>query len=649
MALCPCATHELLASLLHGEASSGWGRFLAQRQNLTAVVGHLVAVSREEVSDMAPTAALGDLQVLVEEAVAPGGRSMFPVLRSYLGHRAYIPRTARSSMDEAARAGNKAALTRALALTLALRRVTAQRRLDGLPREVLDHWYAEALAGHRTSAALRKIPGQIAEAGERLLAHLTQQHPTRTFARAAVFEKYAPVFTAPDIPAAVDIMTGIERHDLRSVDVQAVGPFLRRLSKDESLERFPLLKEWMARSPNYPMAITSVLAEFLSRPGDFPSMLAELDRLTDETRSGRFRVDNQVQRDLHFGRFDHEYARLYGTNRRLPYVNESQAELYRRFTALPELSYDEPEHWSLDGTHLREVHRLAWEAGGFLQFLRELRAGTTRPIVVVGNNRYGRQWIVEPLEGLLGDGIELRYDGAPSHQSIRLSVPSARNLEWSADNTGPWTTDVFPMEFVRRMAREMPHIVIADAMSPGRYRGLAMFSRATKTYANWFAAFNDVRASGDRSVYEHGGCLPPDEMEELRHWYEFVRLRRQLSEWVTPGPTYRLGLWAPELTELVQFGDVRVAGRPAVLGTDEPQVVLANPMIYRTEGDDLPEALRGTSPYYFDGPEKHVQEEILFGFGPYGFQPAVRGTMTATFVAAVQRRITAEVEKLLSE
>ena len=60
----------------------------------------------------------------------------------------------------------------------------------------------------------------------------------------------------------------------------------------------------------------------------------------------------------------------------------------------------------------------------------------------------------------------------------------------------------------------------------------------------------------------------------------------------------------------------------------------------------LPEYLRGTTPYYFDGPEKYVKEEIVFGFGPYGFQPAVKGTMTAGFVAAAQRAISAEVMAL---
>ena len=173
-----------------------------------------------------------------------------------------------------------------------------------------------------------------------------------------------------------------------------------------------------------------------------------------------------------------------------------------------------------------------------------------------------------------------------------------------------------------------------------------MLTRAAKNYAHWTAAFNDVRAEGRRSEYWEKSCLPAEHLTELRQWYEFVRLRRQLSEWVKPGPTYNVGLWAPEPTDMAQLGELRVPYRPPELDTDKPQVVLANSIIYDT--DSLPEELHDTKPYYFDGPERHVQEEIVFGFGPYGFQPAVKGTMTAMFVASVQRAIKTEVARLMS-
>ena len=83
------------------------------------------------------------------------------------------------------------------------------------------------------------------------------------------------------------------------------------------------------------------------------------------------------------------------------------------------------------------------------------------------------------------------------------------------------------------------------------------------------------------------------------------------------------------------------------LDTGQPQVVFANPVIYRNGGDGLPEDLHSTRPYYFDGPERLVKEKIIFGFGSHGFETRVVGPTTAMFVAAVQRAITAEVALLL--
>ena len=429
------------------------------------------------------------------------------------------------------------------------------------------------------------------------------------------------------------------------LDLEFAGPLLA-LPPDEASHRLSRLKEWMGRTYIYDVIVTPVLAEFLAQPGDFESKLVHLDGLAEETERGGFDAGDPLQRDLEYQKFSHEYHRLYGTNRKLPYVNEPPTALYRKFVELPVLDHEHRDEPRLDD-HLPEIRRVAYEAAGFLRFLRRFRAGTSRPIVVVGNNRYGRQWIVEPLEEFLRDGFTLRYDGVPSHMSTRLSVASARNFEQSADNTGPWTSDAFPMEFVREMDRDMPHIVVADAKSTHRFEGSMMLSRAAKTYANWVAAFNYVRAEGDVDAFRHESCLPPDHLGRLVHWYEFVRVRRQLEEWVAPGPTYNVGLWAPQTTDTALLGEISVPFRPPTLDTDRPQFVLANPVVY----DDaaLPGYLHGTTPYYLDGPEKYVQEEIVFGFGPYGFQPAVKGTMTAAFVAAAQRAITSEVESLTAD
>ena len=387
------------------------------------------------------------------------------------------------------------------------------------------------------------------EATRRLVEHV--RRGGGAVSEAGVHEKYAPVFAAPDVLNAVDVVLEMESLKLR-IDMDAMGPFLT-LSKSEASNRFKRLQQWLGGA-FVDMAVTPALAEFLAAQGDFEAKLGELERLLGETRNGRFRADKPVQRDLEYWKFTHEYSRVYGVNRRLPYVNDPFAVLYRKFIELPELDHDHEETWRLEGRHLREVKRAAYEASLFLRFLLRFRGRTSRPIIVVGNNRYGRQWVVEPLEAFLGESFTLRYDGVPSHTSMRLTVGWARNFEQSADNTGPWTPDAFPMEFVREMDRDMPHIVVADGKSVHGYAGDMMLSRASKIYANWVAAFNDVRAEGCRTAYESESCLPADHLRVLVHWFEFVRLRRQLAEWVSPGPTYRVGLWAPQPTETVQMG-----------------------------------------------------------------------------------------------
>ena len=44
----------------------------------------------------------------------------------------------------------------------------------------------------------------------------------------------------------------------------------------------------------------------------------------------------------------------------------------------------------------------------------------------------------------------------------------------------------------------------------------------------------------------------------MMKWHEYVAVRQQLKEWVTPGETYGLTTWAPEFKDVIHFGDVRI-------------------------------------------------------------------------------------------
>ena len=75
--------------------------------------------------------------------------------------------------------------------------------------------------------------------------------------------------------------------------------------------------------------------------------------------------------------------------------------------------------------------------------------------------------------------------------------------------------------------------------------------------------------------------------------------------------------------------------------------MLANPAIYRTEGDDLPEPLKGTRPYYFNDPEYRVREKIVPGFGAHGFETQIVGPTTDEYVIAARLQIEKEIAAML--
>ena len=413
-----------------------------------------------------------------------------------------------------------------------------------------------------------------------------------------------------------------------------VGAFLAGHPREEAIRRLGQIDAWL-RSTNVHnvtgVRITPAIVERLASQDDLESVIAELEGLRTKTLEGDFDSGNPVQKDLEFNRFASIDARL----------NDgviATTEQYQRFLELSELPSPQREEYTLDPEQLREVERAAFEAYGLLVFLKGLRANTDRGIVVVGNHRYGRHWVVEPIEHHLRDGFAVRYDRVPSHHSWALTVPHQLERQIISG---------FPPEFVKELSEAMPHVVLVDVSGPGRTEGVTKFTRALRDYVNWFITFNDIR-SGGVSRHETESTLPRHHFPEIRDWYEYDIVRRKLAEWVKPGPTYRVAHWAPELKETIRLGDLTVPSRRVDLASKMALAVLANPGIYRTEGDDLPEALRGTRTYYFNDPEKQVAENIVLGFGPHGLASRVEGTTTDEYVAIVQRHIRVEVDRLVA-
>ena len=538
----------------------------------------------------------------------------------HLRQRAQIPARVRQQLDQ---------------MVSEIERLQSTGELGDDTDEVFSHWFDELVAGRLTEEQARAIPVQLVAARDLMLSAFAEMERAPEVDKDNLYDLLPFVFKSSDIAGVAQLVIRVYQLKLR-IDIDQIQafltPFLHCNSIDEIMRRLDRLGQWMTQfeGRNYEgVMFTPVVTRYLAEHSDFDAALAEFDRLRTETLKGQFRLDNELQRDLEFLRFAHLNANLNGGRR-------GGDEQYAAFKSLPVLLLASQETVELSEQHLAQAKRYGYQAACFLQFLRHFKDNTLRPIVVVGNDRYGRQWVVEPLQDYLKDDFTLRYDRVRSHTSFRLRVPHEVENKVRAG---------FPQDFVRELSEQIPHVIIVDARNPVRGPGMMKMSRGARDYVNWFMVFNDIRAEGDISKYEHDGAIP--HLSELRKWYEFDVVRRSIKPWVKPGPTYKITHWAPELKEYVMLGDFAMRAEYPDPSSDKPQVVMSNADIYRTEGDDLYETLQGTQPYYFDGPEKYVKETVEFGFGEYGLETRVKGPTTDEFVAKVQQEITAEVERLL--
>ena len=640
------AGHALLSTVVHEMEGSAWRQFLLVDNNFATVVKQVIAISDKESKN--PKEVLDSIRALVDAAYAHAPKKAGPFLQAYLKYRPSFPNPIREKLDALSIRGKRRVILRATAFAAEMERLRPFQPYSEIAAAVSEHWYEQILQGDITARQGRRIPARILTAKKRLINHLRETEGDSQIDEKVIFDRYADLFKSIDILGLTGIIIGMHRFNLIQrfhvgFDMKQIELFLKNFPKAEVLSRFEKLEQWLGKyhKTNHDGTIlTPPLINFLLKDSDFDSLLAELDRYRADTRNGQFDINNILQRDLEFRRFAYEYTRVLEPltyqlqNRYLP--PKPTEELYRLFNQLETLPPSTLPESHLSKQHLVEVGRTAYEATEFLKFLREFGARTSRHIVVVGNDRYGRQWVVEPIEAYLKEGFTLRYDRVRSGTSTRLSVPSA-----------------FPREFVKEIGEGMPHIVIVDASHAPPNNDVMQLSRGLRGYAHWFAVFNDLRAEGNIARYQDESSLPAEHFPELMKWHEYVARRQELQEWVAPGQAYRVTTWAPELKDTVILGDMQVKRYPAVsheeMEVDLPVVILANPIIYRTEGDDLPSALRGTTPRHFDDPEAHATDSIVFGFGSHGLETRLEGMNTEQFVQTVQGRIKEEIDRLLKD
>ena len=634
------ASYDIVSEISSAPKSSKWRQFLLKDDNLEVLINQVISIADRDTSSFSQE--IGVVRRIVEESYRCFPHAASSFLRKYLPQRSFIPAPLRGIVDGFVISGEKSKPLSAASFAYAWNRIIPSSLNDKLYDQIYVHWYQEIIDGRVTLSKIKKIPKEILDSIQDISRYLKKVDEDNPVDENTVCERYVEVFKSKHIPSATAIIIQMHRFSLLrhiegKFDISHIEPFLNNFSKSEVMRRFKKLDQWISKfhKTNHDgTVLTPPLIDFLSQKVDFDILLNKLDYLRDSTRKGKFQFGNILQRDLEFRRFEYEYTRVleplsYELRGRYP-APKSGEELYGIFNELPQLLHPVEENFNLVGQHLAEVGRVVYEAVGFLKFLKSFREKTSRHIMVIGNDRYGRQWCVEPIEGFLGDGFSFRYFRVRSGTASRMSVPF------------PFTKD-----FVKEINDKMPHIVIADACHPLGDSKLMPISRALRDYAKWFYAFNDIRARGDLSIYQNHGPFPEEHLSEMMKWHEYVAVRQQLREWVTPGRTYGITTWAPEFKDVIHFGDVRIPRKNQDLDTNIPLVILANPIIYRTEGDDLPIALQGTNPRYFDDPDLHENATVVFGFGDHGLETRLKDVTTEKFVLTVQRHMKEEIDNLM--
>ncbi len=185
----------------------------------------------------------------------------------------------------------------------------------------------------------------------------------------------------------------LNREARMRLSTEQVGEF-EGLGHDEGMARMQAVADWLSRvnvQNHDGVRITPVLSALLTQTEDIEGTIGHLDGLRAKTRRGQFDADDELMRELEYHRFVSECGR----QRDWPEGPDEQRTLFESLTVLED-QRDDPA--VLTKEDLRETRRAAYEAVELLRFLREFKAGTSRPVVVFGNERYGRDWVVQPLE-----------------------------------------------------------------------------------------------------------------------------------------------------------------------------------------------------------------------------------------------------------
>lgn len=327
---------------------------------------------------------------------------------------------------------------------------------------------------------------------------------------------------------------------------------------------------------------TDLVVAFLKKKGR--EGIKELVELKEKTKKGNFDSNNRLQRDLEY----------------MAYLKKREEGSYKDFSSVRFLHEDELSS-ILDNVDKMEAKAAAFEAAMVYWMIRE-RTDMGRKVMIVGNNRYGRLFVTEPLRSeleLLND-LEM----VDSIGSKYVKSHSGRDVKRGEQ--------IFSDNHLRRIANSLPDIIVVDGTENlvadiHDELELPRFSSAMRGFYNWVNDFNEGKF----------GAKP-------RKPYGIMFRSSRNSDQIA----------LDDHEDKAEILDSQ-SGSP-----ENPQLIIINSTVDPDYFPEFPEDLRGHRVGYFDDPEDKIGGQKTLVFTANGLQEKeIKGKNLNDYVRAVQKAI----------
>ncbi|MBI2675548.1 MAG: hypothetical protein HYX24_03760 [Candidatus Aenigmarchaeota archaeon] len=314
-----------------------------------------------------------------------------------------------------------------------------------------------------------------------------------------------------------------------------------------------------------------------------------LNKLREHIRHGNFNPSDPLHVELEYSRY-----RLGGLSAVKKKLSDADSKLsIDDFRNLPRIA----ENGVVIGKRELEYAELtAREALNVFYLILEKKTGKQAPLLVIGNSRYGSQFVVEPIQDLImqnGVMVEHEYIKSQDFYRSRFDDEQKRHATAGHISVSAW----------KLIAEHNPDIIVVDGTQLPEHEMSTRFPAAMLGYINAFLAYNaacgiDVQKGLDIA-----------EVQKLKH--------------LNPSHGYKISFWAPKLTERVFVGEYEY--RPQHTGEEDRELLL---VCSTTQGKDYSQA-------YFDNPDEYIKD-IRVGFTRKGISYAPVASDEETFVAVMQ-------------